>query len=58
MGDELVPLTVEEDATQVEHVLGTTAAPAHPRTVESHSQEVAHGPFASAGSDVEIVAPQ
>jgi hypothetical protein len=58
MRGEVVPLTVEQDASQVEHPLGTTSAPTHPRAIETHSDEVADRTFDDAGGDVEIVAPK
>lgn len=56
MFDEIVPLAVEQDAAEMEDVLGAVAAPAHPRTIEAHPDEVAHRPLDRAAADVEIVA--
>jgi hypothetical protein len=41
MRGERIPLAVDEDAAQVEHVLGAASAPSHPWTIEPHTDEVA-----------------
>ena len=58
MIDEVVPLAVEQDAAEMEDVLGAVAAPSHPRTIEAHPDEVAHGALDRAAADVEIVATE
>lgn len=56
MRGELVPLTVQQGAAEVEHVLRAASAPAHSRVVESHPDEVADGTFNRTRGDIEIVA--
>ena len=43
MFGELVPLTVEQHAPEVQQSLGSLPAPSHARSVEAHGDEVAHG---------------
>jgi len=54
MRGEVIPLAVEENAAQVEHMLGAASAPSHPRTIEPHTDEVADSAFARTGADLEI----
>jgi hypothetical protein len=37
---KLVPLSVEEDASEMEQALGAPSAPAHARAVEAHADQV------------------
>src|SRR3990167_3512149 len=56
--NEVVPLAVEQDAAEMEDMLSPVAAPAHPRTIEPHADEVAHRPLDGAAADVEVVATE
>ncbi len=58
MRGEVVPLTVEQDAAQVEYRLGAASAPSHPGAVKTHPDEVADRAFDDPSGDVEIVAPK
>jgi hypothetical protein len=55
---ESIPLTVWEDAAQVQYELGTVSSPTHAGTVEPEAREVSDGALDDAGPNVEIVAAQ
>ena len=50
---EVVPLSVDQNATQAHNGLHTVAAPPHTRTVEANPNEVANRTFDHAAADVQ-----
>src|SRR5580692_7996914 len=58
VSDEVIPLAVEQDASQVQDHLGTVPSPAHAGPVEAYADQVADGALDDAGADVEVLPPQ
>jgi hypothetical protein len=57
-GREVRPLTVQQDAAQVQDALGALPSPPHTGAVEAHSDQVADGAFDDTAPDDEVVCAQ
>ncbi|MCG5051484.1 MAG: hypothetical protein KA712_00855 [Myxococcales bacterium] len=53
-GDEVIPLTVEFDAAELQQGLCTVSNPAHATLVEAQPDEVADGTLDHAGGKLEV----
>ena len=58
VGGEYRPLTVEENAAEVENALGSLASPPHAGAVGARAYLVSDGAFDDAAPDDEIIGPQ
>lgn len=51
---ERLPLTVDENAAQMQNTLGTIATLTHPRTIKAQPDEIAHCALDGSGTDVDV----
>ena len=53
---EVVPLVVEQDASQVQDAFGSVTTPAHSRAIEAHSDKITDSAFDDTRSDWQVIA--